>query len=118
MRFSERSLEGEVMIDHRASPGIPGSRLLGEGTLFEGKTLSCCHCRGCWILNPLRTRERHRCFQCGGQYLCDGCNVVRLEPDYVHRSFDELADMVRSGKYQIVGGTASRPHVIRRQSDG
>lgn len=120
MIFSKRSHEGCLMIDHRASPGIPRAKaiemgmdpaLVGEGKLFETVTLGCNHCGGCWVKNPDRQRDRHHCVKCD-RYLCDWCHAETTKPDYVHRSFQELVDIVRSGKFIIAGGYAHAPLLI------
>lgn|SRR5215813_360366 len=121
MPFSKKSNDGEVFLDHRASPGIPPelAQRLGyhpnqvkEGTTFESATLGCPHCGSCVVLNPLRTRERAHCYQCNA-YICDGCDAVRHEPDYVHRTIQEVKELVGSGKYIMVGGSMSRPVLIK-----
>ena len=87
------------MIDHRASPGIRCDMPeLGEGKMFEAPTLGCPHCQAVVVMNPKRTRERGFCSKCN-RYVCDFCYAMTRKSGYVHRSFMELADMVRSGKY-------------------
>lgn len=79
---------GELTIDHSNSPGISQAEadhifkasgnivpVVPEGETLHLKTKSCAHCGGCVVLNPLRIRERGRCFNCF-KYLCDGCAVV------------------------------------------
>lgn len=95
---------GYLMIDHRASPGIPGTQLK-EGSLFEADTLRCAHCATVSIKRPDRTRARPHCLACDS-YICDVCDVARNEPLYVHRSFDQIADMVRSGRFEVSGSSA------------
>lgn len=66
-RFSKRSLEGEFLIDHRASPGtseVPG------GDLYESAIIVCQHCAANVVLNPKRERPRGYCAKCDG-YICD-----------------------------------------------
>jgi len=103
--------EGELFVDHRASPGLPVSmaRRMGydpsrvsEGKLFEAATIMCAHCQQIAIKNPLRDRERAYCMQCGGAYICDQCDARRREPDYVHMSFKQIVDLVASGKATCV----------------
>lgn len=107
---------GELIIDHRASPGIPEAqaRKLGfdpkqvrEGAVFEAKTYGCSHCGSVVVVNPLRTRERASCFKCNS-HICDWCAVAAKEPGYVHRSFNEIADQVVSGRFALAG-SMSRP---------
>lgn len=99
---SERSREGYLMIDHRASPGLPEEiargtgldpKYCGEGKLFEAATLTCSHCKAVVVKNPLRVRERAKCFKCGWHYVCDCCAAEMLEPDYDHLPFEALIDI-------------------------
>lgn len=112
MIFSQKSNEGYLMIDHRASPGLPENiaRLAGydplfcrEGKVYETATLGCAHCGGAYVKNPFRVRERASCSLCGGRYVCDTCNAVRSSPDYVHRPFEAVAEAVNSGRFVITG---------------
>lgn len=109
--------EGYLLIDHRESPGVedrivvpaglpPGS---GHG-LFEAGTLSCLHCGCVQIKNPDRVRPRPHCRKCDG-YFCDACAAAATQPGYVHRSFKELSDLVRSGRFALAG-SASAPVLI------
>lgn len=120
MGFWERADEGELTIDHRNSPGLPAwfaerqgldPKQLGEGGVFSTFTKGCTHCGGVVVMNPNRTRPRNHCFRCD-HYICDGCAAVAALPDYVHRSFKELVDLVKDGKVILTGGgTASDPHI-------
>lgn len=92
--------EGYLMIDHRASPGIPADVAVklgflpgevAEGALFEAATLTCKHCPGAWMKNPRRIRPRAYCKKCD-HYICDDCDRLAAEPGYVHRSRDEILD--------------------------
>jgi ribosomal protein S27AE len=103
--------EGYLMIDHRASPGIPEALAwrgglpaggLREGAFLELKTKKCRHCGGVSVLNPERSRERYSCMKCG-DYICDACKAATLASGYIHRSFSELADKVRSGRFTVSG---------------
>jgi hypothetical protein len=114
MTFLKTSRDGELFVDHSASPGIPAERarqmglppeMVGEGSRMYAATLGCPHCGCAVVLNPMRKRERANCFKCNA-YICDGCAYLMSQPDYVHRTFAEIADMVRSGKW-IVSGTMS-----------
>ena len=122
MTFLKKSHDGEIFLDHRASPGIPAglARRLGydpsqvkEGALFEGPTLGCPHCGSCVVLNPLRTRERAHCLSCN-MYICDGCDYVRNQPDYVHRTIAQIKELVGSGKYELAG-TMQQPLLIPKE---
>ena len=101
---------GWVMLDHRASPGIPEDvalkiglppRYVGEGKLFEAHTLSCVHCGGHVVLNPDRTRERGYCRSCD-HYICDGCDAERSLPGYVHRTRESHLDSAKPGSVSII----------------
>lgn len=103
--------EGYLLIDHRASPGIPAGMarqmgydptLVGEGKLLEAAMMNCAHCNLPVIKNPLRTRERAHCMECAGAYICDGCDARRREPDYVHLPFKKIVDLVATGKATAV----------------
>jgi hypothetical protein len=114
MPFRKTSHDGELFMDHRASPGIPdeaAARLglppgAGRG-VYEAATIGCPHCGSAVVLNPYRTRERANCAKCN-RYICDHCAAAMADPDYVHRTFAEIAEMVRSGRW-IVTGSPSRP---------
>ena len=89
---------GYLMIDHRASPGLPEDvarnvgldpKYAGEGKLFEAATLTCSHCKCAVIKNPLRTREREFCMKCY-HYICDFCAAAARHPDYVHTTFEKI----------------------------
>jgi hypothetical protein len=91
---------GYLMIDHRASPGLPEDialqngldpKQVGEGKIFEAATLTCSHCKCTVVKNPLRVRERAKCSKCGWHYICDICAVAMLHPDYVHTPFEAIA---------------------------
>ena len=120
MPFSKKSNDGEVFLDHRASPGIPAelAQKLGyapeqvrEGATFESATLGCPHCGACVVMNPLRTRERAHCYQCN-QYICDGCDALRHEPDYTHRTIWEVREKVGSGQY-LLSGSMGNPTLTK-----
>lgn len=81
MSGSKRRHEGELMVDHSASPGLP-DELMPEGMpprsgmcLFETPTFTCNHCPRVIIMNPLRTRERAWCKKCD-HYICDNCGAI------------------------------------------
>jgi hypothetical protein len=81
--------EGYLMIDHRASPGLPE---VPEGTLFEAALLTCSHCQLSMIRNPARTRERAYCTGCD-HYICDRCADIRqttLACHDIRRVFDHM----------------------------
>lgn len=92
---------GYLMIDHRASPGIPEDiarkigldpMFAGEGKLLEAATLTCSHCKIAVVKNPFRTREREMCTKCGHHYICDFCAAEARQPDYCHLPYEKLRD--------------------------
>jgi len=98
---------GYLMVDHRASPGIPADKaramgldpsLVGEGKMMEADTLFCAHCNTPVIINPLRTRARAHCMACSGAYICDLCDGERRRPDYQHLPFRQIVDLVATGE--------------------
>ncbi len=100
--FSKRSLEGEILIDHRASPGLtpeeagPLSPAVGKGEVFESAIVTCSHCQTTIVLNPNRTRDRGYCGKCD-RYLCDGCEFVRVKTLACHsmaKRFDQLGEQI------------------------
>jgi hypothetical protein len=113
--FLKTSRDGELFLDHSASPGIPPGvaqrmdlppELVGEGGRMHAATLGCPHCGGVVLLNPMRKRERANCFKCNS-YICDGCAAVMSDPNYIHRTFAEIAEMVQSGKWTVSGPTCN-----------
>ncbi len=91
---------GYLMIDHRASPGIPESvaRAMGfdpkqmqGGKLFEADTLTCAHCKTVLMKNTLRVRERANCTKCN-HYICDGCHAESMGATYDHTPFQQKVD--------------------------
>jgi hypothetical protein len=90
---------GYLTIDHRASPGIPGSKALGEGTLFEADTRTCNHCKGVVMMNPDRTRTRFTCPKCD-KYCCDLC-AAGYHQNLICVPFDRIVDDLKSGKILI-----------------
>jgi hypothetical protein len=118
---SLKRFDGELTIDHRASPGLTPeeARAFGmpEVPLSEGRevslaTVQCNHCGGVWLVNTYRTRERHYCKWCD-HYLCDLCAATSALPDYVHRTIAELTDLITSGKYTFAPGcSTTRPILI------
>lgn len=109
--------DGYLLIDHRDSPGVPAEVLqaanlpiaAGRG-LFEAKSMYCPHCGGHVVKNPARTRPREYCKACN-HYVCDACHAASTAPSYTHRTFDELTELVQSGRYTLAG-TASAPILI------
>lgn len=121
--FSLNFSEGELMVDHRASPGLTEEQatrlygeghqhdLLGEGRVYFTPTRGCCHCGGCVVMNPGRTRHRNHCIKCHS-YICDWCAEATKEPDYIHRPFAMIREMIQSGKWRFAGGSMSNPILL------
>lgn len=98
--------DGELEVDNRCS---------GEG-IHRTATITCVHCKSLVVKRPERTRERAQCHLCSSQYICDSCDYERSLPTYNHRSFEQLSDMVRSGRWTIVGGTTSAPVLVNNST--
>jgi hypothetical protein len=102
-----KGVGGYIMIDHRASPGLPEDvarlagydpKLCGEGKVFESKTMTCGHCGGSVVPNVARIRPRASCLACDnreGRYICDGCDFLRSQPGYVHKPMVQVIDEVK-----------------------
>jgi hypothetical protein len=124
MVFSKKSHLGEIVVDHRASPGIPPEMAVklgydpsqvAEGKVFEAATMTCAHCGTIVVLNPLRVRGRHHCFRCN-KYICDLCEAASRHPDYVHLPLKAVVDSIQSGKFTL-GGTSVNPVLTPRKGD-
>lgn len=94
--------EGYIMVDNRASPGLPEDiarnagydpAQCGEGKLYESATLTCSHCKNAFVKNPFRIRERPYCAKCD-HYICDWCDAARNDPLYTHLPFDKKEDLI------------------------
>ena len=101
MTLTQKSREGYLLVDHRASPGLTEAearfvgydpKLAGEGQMFEAATLTCSHCKASVVKNPLRTRERPFCFSCY-HYICDLCELESRHPGYSHLPFEKARDV-------------------------
>lgn len=100
---SLRRLEGVLMVDHRASPGLPkdfykplgidAPPVVGEGKMLEMATFTCSHCKGVVVINPERKRERAYCIKCD-KFICDHCHAISTLPGYSHTPFDKLEDVI------------------------
>lgn len=97
---TQKSSEGYVMVDHRASPGLTPeeARYAGydptqcaTGKLFEASSLTCSHCKVVVVKNPLRTRERSHCFKCN-HYICDMCAFKASHSDYSHTPYEKAVE--------------------------
>jgi hypothetical protein len=111
---SKQRHEGYLLIDHRFSPGVPESealrtgfdpKLLGEGKILESATITCAHCLGVVVKNPMRIRERGYCPKCD-KYLCDHCEAKRHAPGYQHASGEAISDAILES---AVKGTLGSP---------
>ena len=99
--FSKRSLEGEILIDHRASPGLTAAELsgfpapaVGKGEIFESAIITCSHCQATVVLNPDRSQERGWCPKCD-KYLCDECEYVRTRT-FECRAYERVLDTLQN----------------------
>ena len=124
MPFLKTSHDGELMLDHRASPGLTPEQahrmgydpqMVVGGKQVYAATLGCPHCGSHVLLNPFRKRERAHCYQCN-QYICDICDGVRPESGYVHRTMKEIRDLLSTGKWEM-RGTMSKPVLVPRTGD-
>lgn len=102
--------EGWLMIDHRASPGIPTEmalrmgldpKLVGEGGFMEAATFTCKHCGCAKLKNPKRTRPRGYCRLCD-HYICDACHADSVTPGYVHLCKEAKVDIAMTAASRIV----------------
>ena len=107
MVFWQRAHEGEIWVSHKASPGLTEAQSLAngyepsqctEGKIFEAAILTCSHCDCRIIKNPFRERERATCLHCSNHYICDWCDADRRKPDYSHRPFKAVVDLIVEGK--------------------
>lgn len=99
--------EGYLLVDHRASPGIPADialqlgyvpDMVREGKILEAATITCVHCKTVVMKNPMRTRERASCMKCGGKYICDGCGFEAWLPGYDHTPFEKKVDLAKDAE--------------------
>jgi len=111
MALSKKSYEGEIFVDHRASPGLTNEQAiklgyipdkLSEGKVFEAPTMSCNHCGTVVIINPKRTRDRDWCSHCD-MYVCDNCAIERKLPDYVHKTYRQK--IIEHATLALIQGT-------------
>ncbi|HYT45877.1 MAG TPA: hypothetical protein VEP90_26355 [Methylomirabilota bacterium] len=103
--------EGEIFLDHRASPGFTEEQSIKLGlegravgsTIFEAPTRTCNHCGTIVIINPDRKRDRATCFQCM-RYICDECELARHQPGYIHITTNDVIEQILSRKEQSING--------------
>ena len=110
---SLKAKDGYVMIDNRNTPGVSDALIHSAGLpqgagrgLFECASMHCVHCGGHVIPNPARTRPREFCKKCTA-YICDPCHNAAQHADYVHRTIDELTELVGSGRYTLAGSPSA-----------
>ena len=108
--------EGYLFLDNRATAvpdemmqqaGLPAGA--GRG-VFEAPTIRCEHCGTCFVKNPNRLKPRGHCRSCD-RYICDPCEFAMGQPEYIHRTFEDLATLLQSGRYQL-SGTCSAPKLV------
>jgi hypothetical protein len=116
MALSKRAYEGELLVDHRASPGLTNEQAhklgytldntgvpnaVAEGKVFEAPTMGCNHCGTVVIINPSRTRDRAYCPSCD-HYICDNCELERKLPDYKHATHRQKIENYISANTRII----------------
>lgn len=81
--MSKSSQFGDIIIDHRESPGLDESVIsarnpllpfVGPNQIFKAATNTCMHCDTVVIRNPNRTRARGHCRSCD-YFICDPCDA-------------------------------------------
>lgn len=123
MRHSKRSLEGEVIIDHKSGPGLPEevARFIGvdpkyvkAGAVYESAIHTCSHCQTSVLMNPERTRERGWCSYCD-KYLCDECTYIlnrTRQCREVRIVFDTLDDLIAKHGDEAVSNPLLNPYLF------
>jgi hypothetical protein len=107
--ITKRSREGELLVDHRAGPGLPPDfwarvGLQGfvtpGGAVAEVPTMTCAHCNAVVVMNMLRTRPRGWCRKCDA-YVCDSpsCN-------HECKPFAEILDEAERAAYRAEQNSA------------
>lgn len=93
--------EGYLLVDHRASPGLPDWMLRWMGLpvkdaqgLIEVATFTCSHCNDVVVKNPERQRERAYCPKCD-HYICDGCGAIRGANGGECKTFNQVIEEVQ-----------------------
>jgi hypothetical protein len=103
--FSQKTFDGHLFVEHRASPGLTEEQALAfgydpflcrEGKVYEAATLGCPHCESHIVKNPKRTRARAFCTSCN-RYIYDWCDAARSDPDYVHRTGEQIRELLSNG---------------------
>jgi hypothetical protein len=117
---SLKSLEGYLLVDHRASPGLPEDMAIAAGYgpdggkgIYETATVTCNHCKVVVVLKSDRTRGRGFCRGCN-HYLCDACTAQRAL-DGLCIPFDAIVEQVRElGEKQIPISPLLLPPTLRK----
>jgi hypothetical protein len=118
--FLQTSYDGELEVDHRASPGLTENqalrlnydpKLCGEGKIMRTATLGCPHCGSVVVINPLRTRERAHCMRCC-RYICDWCKAAMDDPDYTHLTMAEIREKVSAGTHMVIGSSMHKLKLV------
>jgi hypothetical protein len=94
---SQRSYEGVILIDHRASPGTPD---VPEGRTYEGIVKVCGHGQRNAMLNPNQRGALGRCPKCA-QYICRACEATYHATNACF-TVQELIDACGDGKLDLV----------------
>lgn len=94
---SQRSYEGVILIDHRASPGTSD---VPEGQTFEAPVRVCNHCQRNAILNPNRSTPLGRCPKCA-MYICRACEATYHATNACF-TIQELVDACGEGQLERV----------------
>ena len=104
--------EGELVIDHRDSPGTVA---VTAGELYESATIVCAHCGVTVVLNPQRTRARGYCAKCD-HYVCDS-PVCNRDCTPQVKAFDVIRDVVERTGHLPDAATLARllPSVFGQQ---
>lgn len=109
--------DGYLLLDHSNAMPVPEAQLVAAGLpetagrgVFECATLYCPHCGSHSLKNPERVRPREYCKRCN-HYVCDHCHSAAQEPTYTHRTFEELTELVASGRFTLAG-SASAPILL------
>lgn len=105
--MKDRLHEGYLMIDHRASPGLPATiamaagfdpKEMAEGALAEFKTFGCTHCGSVVrVIQVHPDRCPEYCDKCD-HYICRGCKALSTLPGYQHQPIVQRIDRILDGK--------------------
>jgi hypothetical protein len=117
--ISLRSHEGEVLIDHRNSPGVPDQIMLATGYpvgaghgKFESATFTCPYCETVVVMNPDRSRPRNYDRKTN-HLICDGCEALRVsgvEMKTMKQIADELLN--QAAKVPVTSEAFQSPTII------